>query len=63
MGEGFVAVASGKGNHLDLMVLVAPFQFVVEQQSQEFQWSQLLIDCLGNAHIQGVEDAGEIELA
>ena len=45
------------------MLLAAPFQFIVEQQSQELQWSQLLIHCLGNAHIQGVEDAGESELA
>jgi hypothetical protein len=63
MSQGFVAIASGESELQYQALLVASFQFIVEQQSQELQWSQVLIHRLGNAHIQGVEDARESELA
>ena len=43
-----------RDEHQYLVVLAAPLQFIIEQQSQELQRGQLLIHGLGNAHIQGI---------
>jgi hypothetical protein len=46
-----------------MVSLVAPLQFIIEKQSQELQWGQVLIHGLGNTHIQGLQHARESELA
>src|SRR4030042_3525256 len=62
MRQGLGRVAAGSGQAVSQAVLLTAFQLIIQQKGKKLHGSQLLLDSLLNAQIQGVEHARKVEL-
>ena len=63
LGQCFGAVTARVSQAAGQTLLGAPLQFIIQEQSQEFHWTELALHGLGGAQFQGLEHTRELQLA
>jgi hypothetical protein len=60
LGQGFAAIAARERQTTYQVLLTTTFQFIIQQQGQEFNWAQLTFSRLVSAQIEGFQHPREL---